>query len=184
MIEWHEKLVEKCNSHQIELTRDGSYKLLFLCAKIPSEELQRELIKELPSGFTFEFIECPKTRSIYHVKNLLGKYLTSMKIGHSFEILLEVDRNNQKLYIRTNASISNSSPFWDEMNKVLVQDGYFKGWRYKNTHTSEEHVFDIINPVPSNKPERDTIIKVEEITDLRIILNDPKMTWDKFMENV
>jgi len=184
MVEWHEKLVEKCHSHQIELTRDGPNKLLFLCAKIPPKGLQNELTKDLPSVFTFEFLECPKTRSIYHVKNLLGRYLTSIETGHSLEILLGVNRNNQKLYIRTNVSISDSSPFWDEVNKVLIQDGYFKGWEYEDTHTGKEHVFNIINSVPSNKPERDTIIKVEEITDLHIILNDPRMTWDKFMETV
>jgi len=186
MVKWHEKLVEKCDKNKIELSKDGPKKLLFVCANIPSEELQKELIKELPSGFTFEFLESPKSRSIYMVKNLLGIYISSMRIDNSYEITLGINKKNRKLYIRVSVSIPDDSPFWNEINKALIQDGYFKGWEYENTSTNEKHVFDLINMVNpiQSKPLRDMIIQDEEIKDLHIILNDPRMTWDKLMETI
>lgn len=182
MVERYDEIVEMCTDLKIEFVKDGSNKAIFRCAHEPSDTIQEQLKKLLPGEFESTFIVGPKAKTIHYVQNLIGSFLEGVRIhaGH-MEIIA------RKLLIEVvvyEKNIKEDHPFFKSVTEILVQDGFFEGWVFNNT-AGKKHVFeiDVKKPVElSVRPERDTAILPDEITDLMIVLNDPRMTWDKLME--
>ncbi len=198
---WENRLLNKCHPLNIEFQKyldgEGRKRILFCCAKLPSDKQKKELKKLIPSDVTVrneDFEERPKESTRYAVEmHLIRNGLLSGKIQMgNRDILLITIRGidmkvgNRKFYLSlpNTKDLPEDDPFWKDMDHVLANDGYFDSWEI--IIGEKKHAVDLklSNEVSENKEKRREKITKDNVTDIHIILNDPNMTWDKLMEEL
>lgn len=173
---WHERLEKVCSKLNIEyfLENPRSNKLIFYCAKSPSEEQKKEIRQILPSQFSDDFVTAPKIRTINILKTCL---LQAGLLTGTIEVI------GRKLLLDANCmlELNEESPLFNKIHEILKSDGYFDEWELKIGEI--KHSFNLkLSETLSNNIKRDTVISEDDVTNLIITLNDPDTTWDKLME--
>lgn len=179
--EWHNKLMKICHELNIEYLIEDAYpdgkKIKFFCPKLPDAKQKRDIISIVPPHIIArdsDFIESPKSVTMHSIKMTLVEcgVMTGVAVTKGRQLVINVNMPNPP----------EDHGIWAGITEILRKDGFFDSWKLITTEGERTIDMKLADTICKNKELRDTTIKEGDVIDLQILLNDPKMTWDKLME--
>lgn len=164
---WETNFINACSKYNIEPVQiDG--KMLFICPKMPSEEIQKEILSTFPKpeDVVYKFVEQPRMETMEGLKILFGKAgakHAEMAIeGHT--LLINISSDSPVL-------TETESDAWPVITQILRADPFVEGWVVKvNDTVMSQYDAKLAKMLENHAPERIRSITDEDVLNLRISL--------------
>jgi hypothetical protein len=182
------ELHRQCAKYRIEEIRTEN-SIIFFCPDMPDKKIKIELIKMIPKNTKYQFVIGPKQSTIdtlILMFNTLG--INNLQILKSLEEMIKnITAGNRHIDIQNNnVQIPDDSPFWNEIEQLLVRDGFYKTWTITlGNKTITEKNIKIATEISKYHDIRDHAILEDDMVNLKISLGKEQDVLDflKDLEN-
>lgn len=168
MAVWEDTFNRLCIENSIEPVIDGS-NFILVVPKMPSEEVQQKIRELVPPQIQYQYREAPKISTTEGLRVLL------LQAGAQ-SALVEIKEHILSITIQGDVPIltEQDSHIWPVIQNLLKADQFVEGWKVTVNGTLMSQYDRKMAAALSTqvKPERDTSILQDEITDLRITLEN------------
>ena len=168
------KLHQQCAKYKIEPGEIRTEnRIIFFCPEIPDEKIRIEIVNMIPKEIEYQFVVGPKASTtetlILMFRSLNVSPFTLMNFLKTFSE--EVVKGSRHLSIEINTQIPDDAPLWNEIEKLIAQDGFYKTWTITlGDKTITEKTLKIATEISEQHNIRDHAILDEDIINLRISL--------------
>jgi hypothetical protein len=165
---WKNTLMEVCKNLNIEpvIERD---KIFFVCSRIPVDK--NKITSILPDGYICEFVEGIKPSTINLIK------ITCIQHGIVYVNIKEI-KQGISLRCANREGSSEEDSLDSTLCTILAEDGYTENFEITLNNSGLKNYNIKILKILSQHRVRETYIKEEDMTDLRIILETSKSSED------
>ena len=171
---WQEKLAKICENFKIEPLQESD-RIIFMCPKMPEEKTKVELVDIIPKSMRYEFIEAPKTSTIFAIRAIL------IQLG-AYKSIVQPSGRTLKIEALNLQSIDSDNPAWDSISQLLKKDGFFTAWEITFNDNTIKYDLNIDKEIEKQHHIRDHRIQGDDITNLKIILNSTQDVNDFLKE--
>jgi len=188
---WEKALLEKCAAlnmepapaeNPFEVLRgmiQGQREIVLICPKAPGRKEKAQIASVIPEGLTVKYVEGPKPSSVNTVASILGQS------GYQVQRPNPLDVTKRTWHIKAGGGYPGCDEQgidMDRLNKALTNDGYLELWDVEiNGKIVEACYPKIALEISRNNTIRDTVIRQDDLTDLKITLETCK-NIDEFLE--
>jgi hypothetical protein len=184
------ELHKHCAKYKIEHGEvRAENRIIFFCPEMPDEKIKIKLVSIIPKETKYQFIVGPKISTRDTLILLFGNLGVSpsniMKIITTIAEKAEEGCRHLPIELN-NVQIADDHPFWNEIGKILAQDGFYKTWTITlGDKTITEKTMKIAAEISKHHNIRDHTILEDDMVNLKISLGKEQDVLDflKDLEN-